>query len=70
MNTSTHAGLAAASWRKASKSSGGGSNCVQVAVLPAVVAIRDSKNPDGTKLTPSPAAFRAFTENLKHHHGA
>jgi len=39
--------LSSANWRKSSFSSGGGNACVEVAVLPGIVAIRDSKDPDG-----------------------
>ena len=39
-------------WRKSSFSGGtAGSNCVEVAYTPEAVAIRDSKNPDGPRLT-------------------
>lgn len=36
-----------ATWKKASRSSGGSSNCVEVANLGDKLAVRDSKNPDG-----------------------
>jgi hypothetical protein len=39
--------VSAAGWRKSSYSTGGGQNCVEVAVLPGAVAIRDSKDPHG-----------------------
>lgn len=40
--------LSRAEWRKSSKSSGNGGNCVEVARnLPGIVAVRDSKDPDG-----------------------
>ena len=43
--------LEAAQWRKSSYSGGSGGNCVEVAAgLPGVVAMRDSKDPDGAKL--------------------
>jgi hypothetical protein len=44
------ADLSAASWHKSIKSSGSGSNCVEVAQLPNITAIRDSKNPGGAML--------------------
>ncbi|MFB4298483.1 DUF397 domain-containing protein [Actinomadura sp. NTSP31] len=39
-----------ARWRKASRSSASGSDCVEVAGLPGLIAVRDSKDPDGPKL--------------------
>ncbi|MGK5441743.1 DUF397 domain-containing protein [Micromonospora sp. URMC 105] len=48
-------------WRKSSRSNGQGGNCVEVADnLPGVVAVRDSKDPDGPALTFGPDAWRAF----------
>jgi hypothetical protein len=58
MNPTAPADLAAAAWRKSTRSSGGGSNCVEVARLPGRIAIRDSKNPQGAALIIAPAAFR------------
>jgi len=55
-----------ATWRKSSYSSGNGGNCVEVAGnLPDAVAVRDSKDPDGPKLTFSPAAWSAFTAAIQ-----
>jgi hypothetical protein len=51
-----------ADWRKSSYSSANGGQCVEVARnLPGVVAVRDSKDPDGPKLMFSHAVWRAFT---------
>ncbi|MFI0485551.1 DUF397 domain-containing protein [Actinomadura sp. 9N215] len=52
-------------WRKSSRSSGQGGNCVEVAELAAVVAMRDSKDPDGPKLALGRAAWRAFADQVK-----
>ncbi|HEY3953480.1 MAG TPA: DUF397 domain-containing protein [Streptosporangiaceae bacterium] len=53
-------------WRKASYSGNGGGSCVEVAGnLPDVVAVRDSKNPDGPKLIVSPAGWRTFMASVK-----
>jgi hypothetical protein len=58
--------LSRADWRKASKSSGNGGACVEVARnLPGIVAVRDSKDPDGPKLAFSPGAWRALTADIK-----
>jgi hypothetical protein len=53
-------------WRKSSHSDGNGSDCVEVAAaLPAAIAIRDSKDPDGPKLIFNPAAWAAFTAAIR-----
>ncbi|MFJ6196718.1 DUF397 domain-containing protein [Micromonospora sp. NPDC092111] len=50
-----------ARWRKSSRSSGNGGNCVEVADnLPGIVAVRDSKDPDGPALTFAPVAWHTF----------
>jgi len=58
--------LAAAAWKKSSRSNGnGGSNCVEVAVLDTAVAVRDSKNPTGSALVFNPAAWVSFIDSAK-----
>lgn len=58
--------LSRAAWRKSTYSNGSGGNCVEVARnLPGVVAIRDSKNPDGPALVFTPADWQAFTGRLR-----
>jgi Domain of unknown function (DUF397) len=53
-------------WRKSSYSSGNGGACVEVADnLPGVVAVRDSKNPEGPALVLSLEAFAALTAGIK-----
>ena len=57
--------VARAEWRKSSYSGQSG-NCVEVARhLPARVAIRDSKSPDGPSLLVSPETWRAFLLTLR-----
>lgn len=52
-------------WRKSS-CSGGQGNCVEVASnVPGMVAVRDSKDPDGPKLAFPPAEWEAFTAGIK-----
>jgi len=58
----TEVDLSCAEWRKSSHSSQSG-NCVEVAHnLPGLVALRDSKVPDGAKLVISREAWRAFVK--------
>ena len=52
-------------WGKSSYSTAQ-SNCVEVAILPDAVAVRDSKNPDGLKLTVTPAAWSDFVADIQH----
>ncbi len=56
--------LGAAAWRKASYSGNTGGDCVEVAAQPCLVAVRDSKNPEGPAFTVAPAAFAAFVRSL------
>jgi hypothetical protein len=62
--------LSRAEWRKASKSSSNGGNCVEAASLRNVIAVRDSKNPDGPKLTFAAGEWRTFTSRVKAGHTA
>lgn len=55
-------------WRKSSKSDNTGGACVEVADLVAVVAVRDSKDPDGPKLVFGPGAWQAFAGRVKGGH--
>ena len=55
-----------ADWRKSSFSGNNGGACVEVARnLPGVVAVRDSKDPDGPALVFTRADWAAFTVLLK-----
>ncbi|GIL31744.1 DUF397 domain-containing protein [Actinocatenispora comari] len=57
--------LSRARWRKSTRSGNTG-NCVEVAGnLPGIVAVRDSKDPQGPALMVEPAAFAAFTAAVK-----
>ncbi|MFI0422328.1 DUF397 domain-containing protein [Spongiactinospora sp. 9N601] len=54
--------LSRATWRKSTRSSGNGGACVEVATdLRGIVAVRDSKDPDGPALIFTPDEWRAFT---------
>lgn len=61
MNTafSTHRS-AGVTWFKSSYSGTSGDNCVEVAVGPGFVGVRDSKNEDGGSLAVSSAEWSAF----------
>ena len=58
--------LDAAVWKKSSRSNGnGGNNCVEVAFLDTVVAVRDSKNPTGPALIFNPSNWTEFVNSAK-----
>jgi uncharacterized protein DUF397 len=53
-------------WRKASYSGTNGGGCVEVATsLPGIVAVRDSKDPEGPVLTVSPDDWARFLTRLR-----
>ena len=56
--------VSAARWRKSSRSGEG--DCVEVADnLPGLVAVRDSKDPDGPVLTFDRSQWRAFVAGVR-----
>jgi hypothetical protein len=58
--------LSQAQWRKASLSTSGNGGCVEIAGnIPGVVAIRDSKRPEGGACVVDRRAFAAFLADLK-----
>ncbi|GAB2870755.1 DUF397 domain-containing protein [Streptomyces deserti] len=58
--------LEIARWRKSTYSRGSGGDCLEVADgHPALVPVRDSKNPHGSKLVFRAGAWAAFVANLK-----
>lgn len=60
----TEIDLSRAEWRKSSYSSQSG-NCVEVARnLSSLVAVRDSKEPDGARLVVSRETWRVFLKGL------
>lgn len=52
-------------WKKSSHSSPHQANCVEIAGTPEVIAVRDSKDPDGAVLSFSRNTFAAFIADTK-----
>ncbi|MEV5413386.1 DUF397 domain-containing protein [Thermopolyspora sp. NPDC052614] len=62
MNSASHP----LTWRKSSHSTGTNENCVEVSSLSrGMLAMRDSKNPDGTALTFTSKEWAAFIISIK-----
>ncbi|MER6825351.1 DUF397 domain-containing protein [Streptosporangium sp. NPDC000563] len=57
--------LSRATWRKSSLSGNGGADCVEVAVVLDMVAVRDSKDPSGATLVFPPGDWTAFLGRVK-----
>ncbi|WP_433477807.1 DUF397 domain-containing protein [Spirillospora sp. CA-142024] len=51
-----------ANWRKSTYTTSNGGNCVELAGLPGVVAVRDSKDPDGPVLLLTREALRTAVQ--------
>ena len=52
-------------WRKSSYSGGGTAECVELAEVGTKVNVRDSKNPDGPRLTMSHTSFTTLATKIK-----
>jgi uncharacterized protein DUF397 len=60
------ADLTGAVWHKSTRSGGNGGDCVEVAVnLPGIVAVRDTKDPDGAALVFTHAEWLAFVGGVR-----
>jgi hypothetical protein len=58
--------LTDARWFKSSRSGGNGGDCVEVATnLPGIVAVRDSKDPNGPALVLTPEIWADFVTQVK-----
>ncbi|MGX1852596.1 DUF397 domain-containing protein [Streptomyces sp. NPDC055299] len=58
--------MSAAKWRKSSYSNGDGGACIEVAdSLPALVPVRDSKDPQGPALLFKAPAWSSFVAAVK-----
>jgi Domain of unknown function (DUF397) len=53
-------------WRKSTYSSGNGAECVEVGIGSEAVAVRDTQDRHGPTLAFIPAAWRRFTDQVKH----
>ncbi|MEU7564832.1 DUF397 domain-containing protein [Streptomyces fradiae] len=53
-------------WHKSSYSGPGGDNCVEVALTPRTVHVRDTKNTGTGPVTLSPAAWTSFLHHAAH----
>ncbi len=58
-------GNRAVTWRKSTYSGNNGGQCVEVGNTARLIAVRDSKDPDGTRLAFGREAWEAFTARLK-----
>jgi hypothetical protein len=69
INFRTTCELTCAVWRKSSRTgggSGGGGNCVEVAVSSGIVGVRDSKDPYKSILTLSFDQWKKLIRGVKH----
>ncbi|GAA4236791.1 hypothetical protein GCM10022254_47300 [Actinomadura meridiana] len=55
-------------WRKSSRSTSNGAECVELAGAAGVVAVRDSKDPDGPVLLLTRAALRTAVQSTAETH--
>jgi hypothetical protein len=61
-----HPDLSQAIWRKSTYSSSTGQNCVEVAInLRGIIAMRDSKDPDGPQLIVSASEWQTFAAGIR-----
>jgi Domain of unknown function (DUF397) len=60
--------LSSVTWRKAIRSSGSGNDCVELATVANLVAVRDSKHPDRHTLLFSRSALQQLVEEIRDGH--
>ena len=58
-------GTRAITWRKSSYSGNNGANCVKVGATAPLIAVRDSKDPDGARLAFGREAWEAFAAKVR-----
>ncbi|MFD8738919.1 DUF397 domain-containing protein [Streptomyces sp. NPDC059618] len=52
-------------WAKSTySSSSNGNDCVEIAATPALIHVRDSKDPGGARMAVAPGAWTAFVASL------
>ncbi|MER7271464.1 DUF397 domain-containing protein [Micromonospora carbonacea] len=61
----TSSDLTNVTWRKSTRSSANGSDCVEVAELSSALAVRDSKDPGGPALRFGRGAWSSFVVGLR-----
>ncbi|WP_067474125.1 DUF397 domain-containing protein [Actinomadura hibisca] len=57
--------LSKAVWRKSKRSHQEGDACVELATMPSSVAVRDSKDPEGSNILVDRQDFRRFVDVMK-----
>jgi hypothetical protein len=57
--------MLATQWRKSSRSGDTGGDCVEVALIDPMVAVRDSKDPSGPKFLIAPSGWRLLVWEIK-----
>ena len=57
--------MSSATWRKSSYSGPNGGNCIEITTATRVVAVRDSKDPQGSVLAFGPEAWKKFAGQVK-----
>lgn len=60
--------LSSVTWRKASRSSGSGNDCVELATVGNLVAVRDSKHPERHTMLVSRSALQQLVEEIRAGH--
>jgi Domain of unknown function (DUF397) len=59
------AALDAATWRKSTRTQGDQEDCVEIARIPGIIGVRDSKDRQGPKLVFAPTAVRQLVDQIK-----
>jgi hypothetical protein len=57
--------MSSAVWRKSSYSGANGGNCIEIAAMARMVAVRDSKDPKGPTLAFGPHVWKRFADQVK-----